>query len=70
MNPRQISEHTGFQEPDALTVQRTAGYLYDAAKDTGFQELPEAHSGFQEPNLSLSGFQEPLSGFREPFSGY
>ena len=77
MNPRQISEHTGFQEPDALTVQRASGYLHNSAKDTGFQELFEAHSGFQELFEAHSGFPElhlqPFgisgtkpSGFREP----
>ena len=62
MNPRQISEHTGFQEPDALTSQRASDYLYDSAKDTGFQELPEAHSGFPELHLQPFGISGTVIG--------
>src|SRR5215831_13329149 len=62
MNPRQISEHTGFQEPDTLTVQRASGFLDDSAKDTGFQELPEAHSGFPELHLQPFGISGTVIG--------
>ena len=62
MNPRQISEHTGFQEPDALTVQRASGYLHNSAKDTGFQELFEAHSGFPELHLQPFGISGTIIG--------
>ena len=62
MNPRQISEHTGFQEPDTLTVERASGFLDGSAKDTGFQELPEAHSGFPELHLQPFGISGTVIG--------
>lgn len=62
MNPRQITEHTGFQEPDT-DPSGSLSYPYDSAKDTGFQELPRLIRGFRNSMLSLSGFQGTVVGF-------